>query len=191
MPTTEKVRQTRWRKFKRSFSEGRQQNRYGCEVIFAPGQKSTYWQVTTEPKTLPANSTSYVMTNISGLNYQDIGNIYGERTWIEYGFRQCQSELGWSDFHLTKYPDIAKWWEVVSCTFLLVSLHAIPQDSSGQLSLSTCELELKNYLAEHPDWEHHQGWKSMLNTMQLLLLPVLAFNLVKPWFYNFYQSPVS
>lgn len=92
MPTTEKVRQTRWRKFKRIFSDGRQENRYVREVIFAPGQKYTYWQVTTEPKTLPANSTSYVMTNIPHLNYQDVGNIYGERTWIEYGFRQCKSE---------------------------------------------------------------------------------------------------
>lgn len=62
-----------------------------------------------------------------------------------------------------------------------MSLQAIPQHSWGQVSLSTCQLEFKNYLAEHPYWEHQQGWKSMLNNMQLLLLPLLAFNLVKPW----------
>lgn len=76
MPTNEKVRQTRWCKFKCIFSDGRQENRYGCEVIFALAQKSTYWQVTTEPKTLPANSTYYVMTNIFYFNYQDVNNIY-------------------------------------------------------------------------------------------------------------------
>lgn len=191
MSTTEKVRQTRWRKFKRIFRAGRQENRYVREVIFAPGQKSTYWQVTTEPKTLPANSTSYVMTNILHLNYQDVGNIYGERTWIEYGFRQCKSELGWSDFHVTKYADIAKWWEVISCAFLLVSLQAISPDTSKQASLSTCQLEFKSYLAEHPYWEHHHGWQSMLNNMQLLLLPLLAFNLVKPRLHSFFQSLIS
>jgi SRSO17 transposase len=61
------------------------------------------WYVTTDPQTLPENSTSYVMTNISDVNYQDVGNIYGLRTWVEYGFRQCKSELGWSDFHLTNF----------------------------------------------------------------------------------------
>ena len=36
------------------------------------------------------------MTNIDKIKYQDVGNIYGERTWVEYGFRQ-----------ITKYTDIA------------------------------------------------------------------------------------
>ena len=188
MPATERVRQTRWKKFKRIFNHGESETRYICEVIFGQRRKYTYWYLTTDPKTLPANSTSYVMSNISELNYQDVGNIYGERTWVEYGFRQCKSELGWSDFHLTKYADIAKWWEVICCTFLLVSLQAIPPYSPDLPELSICQAELTRYLVEHPDWDHRQGWKSMLNNMQLLLLPLLAFQLIKPWLTVFDNS---
>ena len=61
------------------------------------------------------------MLPILGVSYQDIGNIYGLRTWVEYGFKQCKSELGWADFTLTKYADIAKWWELICCSFLLIS----------------------------------------------------------------------
>jgi SRSO17 transposase len=140
----------------------------------------------TNPETLPANSTSYVMTNIKKIRYQDVGNIYGERTWVEYGFRQSKSELGWSDFHLTKYNDIAKWWEVICCAFVLVSLTA----SFTQFSdLSTGQSELKNYLAEHPNWDVNQGWKSMLNNVQLLLLPLLALKLVEPWL-KVFENPL-
>ena len=128
---------------------------------------------------------NYVMTNIDKIKYQDIGNIYGERTWVEYGFRQSKSELGWSDFHLTKYQDIARWWEMICCAFLLVSLSA---NSNQSEQLSDCQAELNGYLAKHPDWNFNQGWKSMLNNMQLLLLPSLALRLVEPWLKGFENS---
>jgi hypothetical protein len=50
-----------------------------------------------------------------------------------------------------------------------------------KIVLSTCQAELESYLAAHPDWQIKSGWKSMLNNVQLLLVPLLAFNLVKPW----------
>jgi hypothetical protein len=50
---------------------------------------------------------TYRILNLGRLGKVDNGivtvNIYG----IKYGFRQCKSELEWSDFHLTKYADIA------------------------------------------------------------------------------------
>lgn len=75
------------------------------------------------------------MTNISPINYQDVDNIYGERTWIEYGFRQCKSERGWEDFHLTNYVDIAKWWKVISCAFYIskVTVHSPGFSWTGKL----------------------------------------------------------
>ena len=50
-----------------------------------------------------------------------VGNLYGMRTWIEYGFKQCKDELGWADFRLTHYTQIERWWELVSSAYLIES----------------------------------------------------------------------
>jgi hypothetical protein len=89
---------------------------------------------------------------------------------------------------LTKYADIAKWWELICCVFLLISSLAPSPQPSKPVQLSTCQSELESYLATHPDWQVKSGWKSMLNNIQLLLVPLLAFNLVKPWFRVFNNS---
>ena len=181
MPDPAKVRQTKWRKFTRTFTTHPPETRYVREVIFGQRGRYTYWDLTTDTKTLPPNSTSYVMTNIPSIKSSEVGNIYGERTWVEYGFRQCKSELGWSDFRLTKYSDIARWWEIISCAFLLVSFQSLPATISESIEPNIVESELKSYLSKHPNWDEHRGWKSALNNLQLLLLPLLAFNLIKPW----------
>jgi len=72
-----------------------------------------YWEITTDIETLPENSTWYVMTQIPGVLAKEVGNLYGNRTWIEYGFRQSKSELGWADFRVPQYSQIEKWWEIV------------------------------------------------------------------------------
>lgn len=191
----EKVQQSRWRSFERQFSDGSTQIRYVREIIFGRRRERTYWDLTTDPKTLPDNSTSYVMTNIPDIDYREVGNIYGLRTWVEYGFRQSKSELGWADFHLTKYADIAKWWELIYCAFLLISSHAHSSQSQSQsyvdAHLSICQEELAKYLSVHPDWSHRTGWKSTLNNLRLLLIPMLAFNLVKHWLAVFDIPAVS
>ncbi|CAD5982253.1 putative transposase for insertion sequence element IS701 [Planktothrix tepida] len=53
-----------------------------------------------------------------------LGNLYGLRTWVEYGFRQCKQELGWTDYRLTDFPDIEKWWEIIFCVYLMISLNS-------------------------------------------------------------------
>lgn len=53
---------------------------------------------------------------------QFIGNLYGLRTWVEYGFKQCKNELGWADFRVTHYEQIERWWEMISSAYLMVSL---------------------------------------------------------------------
>jgi SRSO17 transposase len=181
LPATAKVRQTKWRKFTRTFAAHSPETRYVREVIFGQRGRYTDWDLTTNTETLPPNSTSYVMTNIPNIKYSEVGDIYGERTWVEYGFRQCKSELGWSDFRLTKYLDIARWWEIICCAFLLVSFQSLPATISESTKQKIIKVELKSYLSEHPQWDKHRGWKSALNNLQLLLLPLLAFNLIKPW----------
>ncbi len=86
------------------------------------------------------------MTNIPDIDDREVGNIYGLRTWVEYGFKQSKTELGWADFHLTQYADIAKWWELIYCAFLLISSLARSPQASAPPQLSICQAELENYL---------------------------------------------
>lgn len=62
------------------------------------------------------------MSHLPGALDKQVGNLYGLRTWIEYGFKQCKNHLGWADFRLTHYDQIERWWEVVSSAYLMVSL---------------------------------------------------------------------
>ena len=113
MPAEQRVRANKWHKFLRIFSNQSSEIRYIREIIFGKRSSRTYWEITTDPETLPANSTSFVMTNLKGNIKETLGNLYGLRTWIEYGFRQAKQELGWHDYRLTNFADIERWWEII------------------------------------------------------------------------------
>jgi len=76
---------------------------------------------------MPENSTSFVMTNMGGKLKKVLGDLYGLRTWVEYGFRQCKQELGWTDsdsgsdvgasYRFTNFQNIERWWEVIFCVY--------------------------------------------------------------------------
>jgi SRSO17 transposase len=110
--------------FTRVFSDGTTQQRYIREVIFGKRRATQFWEITTDPKTLPKNSTWYVMTHAPAIKYHQVGNLYGLRNWVEYGLKQSKNELGWADFRVTDYAQIQKWWEVVMSAYLLVSLNS-------------------------------------------------------------------
>ena len=63
-----------------------------------------------------------------------MGNLYGLRTWVEYGFRQCKKELGWTDYRFTNFKDIEKWWSIIFCVYTMISLN-----SPAFLSLNLCD----------------------------------------------------
>ena len=69
--------------------------------------------LTTGPKTPPKETTGYLLTNLPGRIQRSIGNPFGLRTWIEYGFKHAKDELGWADDRLTDAHRIARWWELV------------------------------------------------------------------------------
>ena len=59
---------------------------------------------------MPINSPTFVMTNISCGNLKKIlGDLYELKTWVEYGFKQCKQELGWTDYRFTNFQHIEKW----------------------------------------------------------------------------------
>ncbi len=93
-------------------SDGKSKTRYIREIIYGKKGALTYWEVTTNPETMPSNSTTFVKTNLQGKLKKIVGNCYGLRTWVEYGFRQCKQELGWTDYRFTSFKDIEKWWSI-------------------------------------------------------------------------------
>jgi SRSO17 transposase len=124
MPARQRVRRTRWRPFKRIFSNSGSEVRWIREVIFGQRSARRYWEVQTEEEHHSGQERSYVMTRVEGISYQQVGNYYGLRTWVEYGLCQSKSELGWSDFRMTDYQQIEKWWELVMSAYLMVSPHS-------------------------------------------------------------------
>jgi SRSO17 transposase len=66
MPSEQTVRANKWCKFERVFSNQKSETRYIREIIYGKKRAVTYWEVTTDPQTMPENSTSFIMTNIKG-----------------------------------------------------------------------------------------------------------------------------
>lgn len=93
LPPGQRVRYNKWRKFDRIFSDGSSQQRYVREIIFGQRSSMQYWQITTDPETLPESSTWYVMTLVPGVKYKQVGNLYGLRNWVEYGLKPSKNEL--------------------------------------------------------------------------------------------------
>jgi hypothetical protein len=132
---------------------------------------------------LPDNRTWMVMSHLPPEQdkAQFIGNLYGLRTWVEYGFKQCKNELGWADFQVTHYEQIERWWEIVSSAYLLVSLQFHGLDNKAPALLNESQLDLLNRFTQHPGWNPPKGWKRRLNNVQLLIQPFICFCWLKPW----------
>lgn len=173
LPQDQEVYQEPWQKFERTFSNGTTETRYMAEVIYGKRHRKQYWLLTTDPQTLPDNSTSFVMVAAPAIKLQEIGNRYGFRTWIEYGLKQAKDALGWADFRMTRYEQIEKWWELVMSAFLMVSLFADPFNDSCPLA--------HQQLTQHPWWNHQSGWKNLLNNLRLIIQPLICFNWLKRW----------
>jgi SRSO17 transposase len=189
MPSEQKIRANKWCKFERVFSNQKSETRYIREIIYGKKRTVTYWEVTTDPETMPENSTSFIMTNIQGNVKKFLGNLYGLRTWVEYGFRQCKQELGWTDYRFTCFKHIEKWWEIIFYVYTLVSLNS--QSFLSLNPLQTSKIEKKNNTIDfsiHQQWDYGSGWKNTLNNLRLILQPTLVMWLIFPWLEIFPNS---
>ena len=79
LPAEQAVRCNSWRKFDRIFSDGKVQKRFIREIIFGKSRAEQFWEITTDPETLPKNSTWCVMTRIANLKYHQVGKF----VWIK------------------------------------------------------------------------------------------------------------
>lgn len=183
---SEKVRFGNWQTFDRLFSNGKEQIYYIQEIICQGSEDIRYWKITKDILKERKNTTWYLITNLPGEIQLTVGNIYGLRNWIEYGFKQAKNELGWADFRLTNYQQIERWWSVVSCVYLMVSWHAMARDVDSQADVEIpdshphSEPEPSVY-SQHNWWDFNGGWKSTLNNLRLIVQPYGLFNLIKPW----------
>ena len=109
------------------------------------------------------------------------------RNWIEYGFKQVKNELGWTDYRLTDYHSIERWWELVFSAYLLISMHAnnfqllADKPVESQPENRTAQSELILQFQQHPWWENGTTWKSALNNLRLMIQPYIFYCLISPW----------
>jgi len=179
------------RPYNRIFSDGTQEKRYIQEIIFGKRRPIQYWQVTTDPATLPKNSTWLIMTKVPGIKYTEVGNFYGLRNWVESGLKQSKNELGWADFRVTDYAQIEQWWEIVMSAYLMVSLHSQVLIPTPDNSINSSADPILTKFREHEWWDFGRGWKNLLNNLRLVIQPLILFNLIKPWLRVFPISPLS
>ena len=177
----QRVRQTRWRPFERVFTDGSAEQRFIRETIYGARGTVRYYQITTDPVTLPRETTWDIMTNQPGKIEQTVGNTFGLRTWVEYGFKHAKDDLGWADYRLTDYASIARWWELVMSAYTLVSLQTLADEAADAPSGAAAVNGIPTPLAEHPARDTGVGWKQHLNNLRLLLQPYTCFCLLLPW----------
>ena len=189
LPPGQRVKCNKWREFERVFSTGKTEKRYIREIIFGKKREIRYWQVTKNKETLPKNSTWYIMTKVPKIKYQEVGNLYGIRNWVEYGLKQSKNELGWADFRVTEYSRIERWWSIVMSAYLMVSLQSEQLNEPKELKLDL-GTAAKEEIKKHPWWDQGKGWKNILNNLRLFIQPWCYFNLLKPWFIIGFSSQI-
>lgn len=105
------------------------------------------------------------------------------RTWVEYGFRQCKQELGWTDYRFTNFKDIERWWEIIFCAYTMISLNSpafLALNQSHQIATESQKSNSVNFF-NHQQWNHENGWKNALNNLRLIVQPFFLFWLIYPW----------
>lgn len=116
---------------------------------------------------------------------KQIGNLYGLRTWVEYGFRQCKQELGWTDYRFTSFAEINKWWEIIFSAYWMVSFHSkVFRHLNQSQSLFNSQLQTEDSISDftlHQQWSNKPGWKTTLNNLRLIIQPTIFFWMVIPW----------
>jgi len=110
-------------------------------------------------------------------HFDQIGNLYGLRTWIEYGFT-VQRPTGRADYRVTQYVQIERWWEIVSSAYLMVSLQFWAR-GSHLLQYDEDQLDLLTRFRQHRYWNEprvkRRQQRSIADSTVYLLCSI------KPW----------
>ena len=131
-----------WTPVERRFRDGHTETWWAADLVFAyygPDRQRRLVAVTTDPATLPGQSTWYLVTNLplpgttraktSGLVAVDLAEVtrlYGLRNWVEQSYKQQKDELGWADFMVRTDRAIRRHWQLVVCAFTFCWSQAPP-----------------------------------------------------------------
>jgi hypothetical protein len=98
-----------------------------------------------------------------------------------------------SDFRLTDAASIERWWELVLCTYLFVSLQApvfaLPEAEAAPPLPAASAPPLK--ALAHPAWTDDASWKHRLDNLRLLLQPFVCACLLLPWLRLYPLPPLT
>ncbi|HZN69826.1 MAG TPA: IS701 family transposase [Tepidisphaeraceae bacterium] len=122
-----------WTRVVRRFRDGHEEVWWAAEATLGPwGPDSRHRPVvaTTDPATLPALTTWYLLTNLprpgsprtaasplAPAELAEVVRLYSLRLWVEQGYKQVKSELGWADFQVRADAAIQRHWHLVCCAF--------------------------------------------------------------------------
>lgn len=122
-----------WTAAERHFRDGHTETWWAADLDLAgygPGGYTRLVAATTDPATLPAASTWYLVTNLphptiapgaesplAPADLAEIVRLYGLRQWVEQGYRQVKGALGWADFQVRSDRAIRRHWQLVCCAF--------------------------------------------------------------------------
>jgi hypothetical protein len=96
--------------------------------------------------------------------------------------------LGWADYRLTDAHSSARWWELVMCASLLVSLQApalavapaASADAPAPAPAPAPAVGPPAAAAQHPAWTDDASWKHRLTNLRLFLQPFVCAALLLP-----------
>jgi len=123
-----------WKAIVRRFRDGHEERWWAAEVQtlvgYGPEESVRLVAVSTDPSTLPANSSWYLTTNLpapsstraqeselSPADLEEVVRLYGLRMWVEQSYRQIKGELGFSDFQVRSDEAIRRHWQLIFCAF--------------------------------------------------------------------------
>ena len=182
LPPGQRVRYNRFRAFEQPLAHHAPERRFIREIIFGKRRALRYFQITKGTAPDAQADSGYIMTDISG-DLLQLPQLYSLRNWIEYGFKQVKSELGWADFRVTDYASIERWWEIIFSVYLMISLHAQHFCWQAWLSHAAAPSEATHFPFDtHRHWQTDVNWKSTLNNLRLIIDPFVCYQRLKPRF---------
>jgi hypothetical protein len=135
-----------WTRVVRRFRDGHEEVWWAAEPTlgsWGPDGRHRLVVATTDPATLPALSTWYLLTNLprpgsprtadsplAPADLAEVVRLYGLRLWVEQSYKQVKGELGWADFQVRSDAAIQRHWHLVCCAFTFcwwAWFHAEPQ----------------------------------------------------------------
>ena len=122
-----------WIAVERHFRDGHMQTWWALEVEAGPygtEKANRAFVVTTDPATLPEQSTWYLISNlptpgseraktseIACATVSEVARLYGLRMWVEQSYKQVKTTLGWAEYQVRSDKAIRRHWALVCCAF--------------------------------------------------------------------------